>query len=403
MIGVAGFVPDRLREAREARGLTAVALADMIGLSAITLSNYENGRTSPRAETLTRIASTLGFPMLHFTHRHRVAPHDTDAVFWRSFSYATKGARTKCQHRLHWLQEIVAYLSEHLDFPALNLPAVKLPDNILDLTPEDIEEVAQETRRFWNLSSGPIEDVLLLMENNGIILSRFDFDANALDAFAHWGSDGYPYVILSGDNRTYARTQYNAAHELAHLILHRSLNERVLRLPERHKALEVQAFRFASAFLLPASAFMAELWAPTLDAFVSLKRRWRVSIGVMINRCRELELISDAETKNLWIAYTRRGYRRQEVLDTELGPPAPLRLLRRSLEMLVEHCIKSVDQIRVELALPEKEVEQLCGLRPGYFEEPATPPIINLPTPKQGTESAPRIAGGHLVEFNKRR
>jgi Zn-dependent peptidase ImmA (M78 family)/transcriptional regulator with XRE-family HTH domain len=404
MIGVAGFVSDRLKEARESRGLTAVALADMIGMSAITLSNYENGRSSPRAETLEKIASTLGFPRLHFTRKHRIPPHEAEAVFWRSFSYATKSARTKCRHRLHWLQEIVAYIAEHLDFPTLNLPALVLPTDILDLTLEDVEEMAYETRRSWRLGSGPIEDTLLLMENNGVVMSRFEFEANGLDAFSNWGSDDLPYVILSGDNRTYVRTQYNAAHELAHLILHRSLTDRSLKLPERHKVIEDQAFRFASALLLPASSFTAELWAPTLDAFVSLKRRWRVSIGVMIKRCRELELTTDLETKNLWIAYTRRGYRRQEVLDREIGPPAELRLLRRSIELLVEERIKSPDQISAEIALPEKEIEQLCGLRPGYFSAPTAPPVINLPRPKQqGQASAPRLSSSSLIEFSKRK
>lgn len=401
MIGVVGFVPDRLREAREARGLTAVALADIIGLTAITLSNYENGRTSPRPDTLEKIANALGFPARHFTRKHRIEPHDADAVFWRSFSYATKSARTKCRHRLHWLQEIVAYLFEYVDFPAVNVPAVQLPDDLLDLTMEDVEALAHEARKAWGLSQGPIEDVLLLMENNGIVMSRFEFEANALDAFSHWGSDGLPYVVLSGDNRTYVRTQYNASHELAHLVMHRRLDDRMIRLPERHKIVEEQAYRFASSFLLPASSFMSELWAPTLDAFVSLKRRWRVSIGVMIRRCRELELITDAEAKNLWIAYTRRGYRREEVLDVELGPPAPLRLIRRSIEMLVENGTKSLDDIRADLALPDREVEQLCGLRPGYLSEGTAPLPVNLPRPKHGSPQVP--GGGSVVRFNKPR
>ena len=401
MNGVPGFVPSRLREAREARGLTAVALAAMVGLTPITLSNYETGKTAPRPETLKRIAETLNFPILHFTRPQIVGRQEAPPIFWRSFNYATKTARTKCAHRLTWLQEIVWYLMEHLELPPIQMPKLQLGDDIVGLAPQDIESAAGEARRFWNLGSGPIDDVVLLMENHGVVVSRFPFDAQALDAFSYSGLGGEPYVILSGDGRSRARTHYSCAHELGHLVLHQSLSERTLKLPERHKAIEDQAFRFSSSFLLPAEAFTAELWAPTIDAFLSLKRRWRVSVGVMIKRCQELELIDEMQARRLWITYSRRGYRKTEPYDDEMGEASP-RLLRRSVELLVEEHLRTRDQILVDLSLPQGEIEDLCGLRPGYLSESDRQSVVQqLPRLRQDPPQG-RPGGATIVKFDRK-
>jgi len=50
----------------------------------------------------------------------------------------------------------------------------------------------------------------------------------------------------------------------------------------------------------------------------SLKPKWKVSIGVMIKRLENLDIISEDEAKRLWINYNRRGWRREEPLDNDI-------------------------------------------------------------------------------------
>ncbi len=45
--GVSTFVPQRLTEAREARGLTVTQLADIIGVTKQSVSAYEKGKQIP--------------------------------------------------------------------------------------------------------------------------------------------------------------------------------------------------------------------------------------------------------------------------------------------------------------------------------------------------------------------
>src|SRR5512143_2752951 len=56
----------RLRELREARGISMRALAARSGLSANALSMIERGRTSPSVSTLYKLADALAIPVTEF-------------------------------------------------------------------------------------------------------------------------------------------------------------------------------------------------------------------------------------------------------------------------------------------------------------------------------------------------
>jgi Zn-dependent peptidase ImmA (M78 family) len=106
---------------------------------------------------------------------------------------------------------------------------------------------------------------------------------------------------------------------------------------------------FAGALLLPAESFSTEVWSPSLNAFLALKERWRVSIGAMVKRCSALGIISDEYERRIWKYYSARSWRRSEPLDDVLQPECP-RLLARSIQLLVdqrvrlaENCLKNCD------------------------------------------------------------
>ncbi len=50
----------RIREAREAKGLTQAALAESVALAVETISRMERGRQSPRLDHLAAVARVLG-------------------------------------------------------------------------------------------------------------------------------------------------------------------------------------------------------------------------------------------------------------------------------------------------------------------------------------------------------
>jgi len=382
--GTPGFVGERLTEAREARGLTAVALADLLGVSRAAVSQYENGQVTPRPEVMFRITRVLNLPPQFFSRPIR--QREPIPVFYRSMSAATKTARTRAEWRMEWLcEEIVPYLCSLVDFPEVEFPAVTI-DDPSTLTTDEIETAAAEVRRFWGLKDGPISNIVWLLENNGAVVTREEFGTEKLDSFSSWKEDGRPYVFLSADKHSAVRSRFDAAHEIGHLVLHRGFAASRLRNPADHRLAEDQANRFASAFLLPEQSFSRDIDYPTLDRLRALKTKWLVSIGAMLKRAEDLGFVSDSEARHLWILYVRRGWKRREPLDDDLEIEKP-RLKSQAFELLLNQRVQSIDDVLAYIPYPPSDIEELAMLPRGYL------------SPKPPTVQLKAAAKGRLIQF----
>lgn len=186
--GSPGFVGARLREAREASGLTGAALADLLEIPRQSISAYEHGKATPGPETAERIADKLNMQLRFFFEP--VEPESSAAIFWRSRAAATKTARERSQARYAWLRRIVRYLGEYVDFPALQLPPAPTISEAAELTTEDVHDAAGQARQFFGLGSGAIENMTWLLERHGIIIGYADLGAGSLDSFSQmWARD----------------------------------------------------------------------------------------------------------------------------------------------------------------------------------------------------------------------
>ena len=377
-VGTVGFVADRLRQAREARGLTLVALADLVDLSSASISHYEKGEHTPRADALQKLARALNVPVSFLLKEKSVSVQAN--VFYRSMSAATKQARSRAERRYEWLKEIVDYLQRYVEFPALNLPAYDPPDDFREITNLEIESLAEYTRDYWRLGSGPIVDLVRTLESNGMIVSRGRLGGEHLDAFSEYDPiQDRPYIFLGSDKGVMVRSRFDAGHELFHVLAHRKVNRSALRKASDFKVLETQAHRFALALLLPGKSFTDELWDVSLDSFRSMKARWKTAIAAMIFRAEQLELIDEEGAKRLRINLSRRGWRRGEPLD-DLPAEQPT-MIARSIEMIVNEQVAKPSQILEDLCIPSHDVEELAGLPQGYFGNYEDPEGPNLKKP----------------------
>ena len=369
VVGETGFVSERLIEVREARGLNQSELAKLVGVSRASISHYEGGKRSPETETLKMLAEVLGIPGAYFFKRVEV--ESGGALLCRSLASATKTERMKAGRRYGWLREVTSYLRGFVRFPLVNLPRFQMPQRLSDLDAETIMSYASRTRNFWGLGQGPISDVMLLLENNGVIVSKAVFDTKRMDGFSGFDtSSATPYVIVAYDKGSAARSRFDLAHELGHLVLHRGLESNVVGNPANNKVLETQANAFAGEFLLPTESFARDLGLVSLDGLKGLKRRWGVSVGAMLYRLGELGWVDDDHVTRLWRNYSRRGWRTGEPLDDEIEPERP-RLLRRGFELLVEKRVREPDEIAAELCLSPDDICELACLSPGFFPRPS--------------------------------
>jgi Zn-dependent peptidase ImmA (M78 family)/DNA-binding XRE family transcriptional regulator len=366
----------RLVEAREARGFTATRIADLISVKKQSVSQWEHGQQTPHPDHLDRLSAVLNLPKSFFFRKR--SPGRERIVFYRSLSSATKSARIRAERRYSWLRDIVTYLEGFFEFPKVSFPSFALPREVTDITDDSIEIIAGECREFWALGNDPVPDITLLLENSGGICSRMAFEADTLDSFSEWAlNESRPFFVLGSDKGNAFRSRMDAAHELGHIILHRHISKADFQSSAKFKRVEQQAFRFASAFLLPAEQFCSEIWAPTLDAFLALKPRWKVAVAAMLMRSQQLGIVEGEYARRLWMTLGRYGWKRKEPLDDEEAVERP-RLLRRSIEMLLTDGNLSAAQILAYLRLSPLDIEEIANLTQGTLSQERAQ-VIKLP------------------------
>jgi Zn-dependent peptidase ImmA (M78 family)/DNA-binding XRE family transcriptional regulator len=351
-------ISERLKEAWLARGMTLDDLGEKTGLSRQSISQFEHGICTPTPQTLMKIIESLDFDINFFTMRSLYI--QSNVINFRKLRKAKERAQGKIKVRITWMGHIVAYMQEYLGFP----PMDSVIEDKEEYSQEDIEEIALKLREKWALGAGPIDSVSSLLENKGFFISKIRMNENDLDACSTIGcfEDGaHPLICLSFD-KTAVRSRFDEAHELGHVVLHSGLNEEYLKNKSNYDRVESEANRFASAFLMPITSFANEAYAKSsVDCYLLLKKRWKVSIGAMIHRLYDTGFISENQYTYLQRQISANGWRKSEPLDDVIQHEQPA-MLRNCIKALLDNGIKSAGELQNELAFPLSELETLCGI-----------------------------------------
>ncbi len=356
---LAKVIPERIREAREARGYTLEAFAAALGVTRQAIAQFETGQNGPSAETLSGIIGLTRQPPSFFTRPRRRKADSGHSPFWRGLKRMEAIDRARITRRLEWAADVVDYVESFIALPKVAIPDVQW-DSTAGLE-EDIEQVALRVRADWSLGNGPIHDIVPLFEAMGIILLRERVSCDDMDAVSRWQM-GRPYILYSAEVESLPRVNYNLAHELGHLVLHSDVEVNSDNLAR----LERQANRFAGAFLLPRSTFSSEVLSTSLSYFEQLKKRWQVSIAAMVYRCKDLGLLNDSQVRYLWRQMNALNIRKKEPLDDSFEHSKPS-VLRASLEMLVSHRVQSKADIEQAVNLSSGDIETLGGTAPDWL------------------------------------
>jgi Zn-dependent peptidase ImmA (M78 family)/transcriptional regulator with XRE-family HTH domain len=388
------FVGERLRDARVARSLTAVAVAELVGVTPAALSMFENGAAEPKPGTLTKIAGALQLSESYFL-RANLESGSQSPCFFRSLTSTTKRARESARVRLGWVREVRNFLLAYLELPSVNVPDLTSTASPQSLGFDDLETLAHRLREIWGMGDGPIENVAAFLESKGICLARFALGAEDLDGFSRF-IDGEPYIVLNTEKRSAVRSRFDAAHELAHLVLHRNVPPSSVSRTDLHKLMEAQAHRFAGAFLFPAKAFADEVYSLSLDSLISVKKTWRISIQAIIRRALDLQFVSERQYERACVMVSRNGYRVREPLDDEIPEENPT-VLRRGLELLVEQGGLTRADILYRLPFSAPDIEILTQLPRGYLSGESMGELV--PLKPRSLPSGPPTGRGDVLPF----
>jgi Zn-dependent peptidase ImmA (M78 family) len=288
------FSAERLVLARKRRRLTQIRLAELSGLSASLVRQYEHARVAPPSGTVETLAKTLRFPVSFFEG----GPVDEIPPASASFRALTKtpaALRDAALAAGSLASSLGSWIDSRFDLPPVDIP---------DLEHVEAEPAAEQVRASWGLSDAPIRNMLHLLEAHGVRVFSLAQDTKDIDAFAVWLHQ-VPFVFLN-TGKTAERSRFDAAHELAHLVLHRDA-------AQANRDLEAEANRFASAFLMPRSSLIAHApRSPSLSQLIKAKTVWRVSLASLTHRLHAVGLLSDWQYRHLCVELARRGYRRTE-------------------------------------------------------------------------------------------
>ncbi|MBI1406011.1 MAG: ImmA/IrrE family metallo-endopeptidase [Caulobacter sp.] len=352
-------IPERIREAREARGYSAESFAERLGVTRQAVAQYETGQASPSGEVMRKIVAETAQPVAFFTTMPPRAG-EPKSPFFRSLKRMEQQQRKRIIRRLQWAGDITTMIGQFIDLPQLSLPTVWFDADRDDV--EEIEAAAEALRDHWNLGRGPIRDLAEVLERHGVILVRERVDCLDMDAVSCW-IGGRAFVLLSAEVTSGPRDKFNLAHELGHLVMHSDVEI----TSENLDRIERQANRFASAFLMPAESFSREVLGTSIDYFLALKERWGVAIAAMAYRCRDLNILSENQFSYIFRQMNARKIRKVEPLDDRF-PVAKPNVLQQGIEMLVEHGVFTRDQIESSLSMNMSDVETLSGVEPGYLD-----------------------------------
>ncbi len=214
----------------------------------------------------------------------------------------------------------------------------------------EVEAAAAEARRRWELGSGPIVNLLGLLEDRGIKV----YETRGIEGFE--GLSGrfgdVPFVAVSME-RPADRIRFTAAHELGHMLCDFDAAE----------SPEGECHAFGAAFLLPKAAlekvFMPARRKVTLGDLAEIKETYGISLQAIMYRAHGLGLTSDRQLRSFRETIKAKGWMVTEPV-AYAGRERATRF-RRLLYYAVSAEILDLERAAEMAGVPAAELEKEIG------------------------------------------
>lgn len=244
-------LPNRLRKARDSRGISQQAAAEFVGLPRTAITQIEGGNRSISTLELTKLAKLYRYPISYFLDEISNDEEDINVVLYRAAPNLNEATKQQIYRYIDLCKEGIV-LEKILDFePRANLPKYSLP------VPKNKGEavtqgtnIAEQERKRLSIGIGSIADIANLISNQGIWACSADLPDDVSGLFLNNAKTGL--IILVNANHVISRKRFSYAHEYAHALFDREENIRISSTANNAEFIEVRANAFAAAFLMPA-------------------------------------------------------------------------------------------------------------------------------------------------------
>ena len=315
------MIGQRIAQARKSASLSLRALGELVGVSQTTISKYEKGLSTPNSTILMKLAKALGVKSSFF---FRTNSYQLENVEYRKRDIPNKALRAINAKILNLVEK--RFELEEL-YPVAISKKFEVPQKLSRTINYlyEIEEIANQLRRAWNLGEDPIADLSDILELQGIKVFMIEENAdNGFDGLTAW-VNGNPIIVIS-EIWAGVRQRFTLAHELGHLILKGRLD---LNIDE-----ERASNRFAGAFLLPQKALIDRLGNKRKSIEIAelalLKEEFGVSMQVGFIRANQLKIISYEYSSSLRKLFKQNNWDRNEPT-----PPYPTEKIKRFKQLVL--------------------------------------------------------------------
>ena len=300
-----------IRYYREQKDVSQQWLADAIGVSKMTVSNFESDKRHPNVEMVKKICEVLGITLGKLM-LYKEDIEIVEAVFHNG-SKLTKAEKNAilAQVRLNAQMYHDACMCANVKADENRLPKEKVPMGT------DLKEIATYMREALHLPmSGPVGNLIQTLESNGVFVTIIKQSAiiRSFSSLAAMTANGVPVVAVSGDLDRCGRRE-EMAHALAYLLFS-DVNERVL-----SNAIEY--------FLLPSEDIIRELGRKRKNLCAKeiriIAEKYGLSVQGVVRRAKEEDIVSRKWQGNV-----------QNIIVDERKAESPTRLLQMVLRAYAE-------------------------------------------------------------------
>jgi Zn-dependent peptidase ImmA (M78 family)/transcriptional regulator with XRE-family HTH domain len=348
------MIGERIKQARKAAGLSLRALAKRTGVTAMAISKYETGKSTPSSRVLLDLSKALGVRIEYFFRPIKI---ELQEIQHRRHSRLAKKALEQIEGDVKEQLERFVELENLL--PNGPVQTFKLPDglpaHVMGL--HQIEAVAGKLREDWKLGVDPIPVLTDMLEERGIKVFQSQAINDRFDGMAAT-VDGIP-VIVVGSGWPGDRQRFTLAHELGHLVLKGRLGRDVEE--------EAAANRFAGAFLAPEGEVRKELgdkrvWLEPRELEV-LKKAYGLSMQGWMHRAKDLGILPEVHYVEMRKFFNSRGWNRTEPGE-QYAPERPQlfdQLVYRALAQDLISESKAAELLRLPLTEFHKQRNMQSG------------------------------------------
>ena len=288
-----------LKYYRLKKQLTKKQLAEIVNVSPMLITYYENGDRKPSMETIKKLAQALDVRVSDFLSARNEQLVFAHGEFRKNVSLS--------KARQEYVRESVEeYFSRFMTVTEIlggDVISVAPKCHVLPLSDDDEENALALRTHLGFAADGPIEDLIGKLENKGVLIYECNI-GNAGFSGMNGLVNGRPYIVFNPVNHT-ERNRTTIGHELAHLMF---------QWPEDmdDKLVEKRATAISGAFLFPKQDAFRELGV--YRRFVSkdmaaIAKEYGISMNLLVKRAELLGIVKQATAKDYFINAGRKGWR----------------------------------------------------------------------------------------------